>query len=135
MFSDKLTDSLLQICNARSLSYEAAAELCDISQRYFGDVVRKESSPTIAVLEKFCRAFDKTPNELLGYPHPDDLRFRIPKPVTSAYCFHLPEQLAIYPVCPQCKHILPKEYLNFCPNCGQSLSWDDYERAEITELT
>ena len=25
----------------------------------------------------------------------NDFRFRIPKPVTSAYCFHLPEHLAI----------------------------------------
>ncbi len=78
MFSDKLTDALLQICETKRLSYEAAAELCDISHRYFGDVIRKESSPTIAVLEKFCRAFDKAPNELLGYPHSNDLRFRIP---------------------------------------------------------
>lgn len=135
MFSDKLTDALLQICETKHLSYEAAAELCDISHRYFGDVIRKESSPTITVLEKFCRAFDKTPNELLGYPHSNDLRFRIPKPVTSAYCFHLPEYLAIYPVCPQCAHILSREYLDYCYYCGQALSWDHYEQAEITELT
>ena len=25
----------------------------------------------------------------------NDFRFRIPKPVTSAHCFHLPEHLAI----------------------------------------
>lgn len=119
MFSDKLTDSLLQICQARHLSYEAAAELCDISSRHFGDVVRKESSPTLTVFEKFCNAFDKTPNELLGYPHSDELRFRSPQPVTAAYCFHLPEHLAIYPVCPQCRCRLSREYQNYCSHCGQ----------------
>lgn len=68
MFSEKLSDSLLQLCETKHLSYEAASELCEISSRHFGDVVRREASPTISVLEKFCRAFDKTPNELLGYP-------------------------------------------------------------------
>lgn len=135
MFSDKLSASLLQLCEARQLSYEAASELCDISHRYFGDVVRKESSPTISVFEKFCQAFDKTPNELLGYPQPEELHFRIPKPVTSAYCFHLPEHLAIYPVCPQCQHLISREYQNYCNHCGQSLSWDDFEQAELIELT
>lgn len=122
MFSDKLTDSLLQICETRRLSYETAAELCDISSRYFGDVVRKESSPTIAVLEKFCKAFDKTPNELLGYPHSDELRFRLPMPVTLAYCFHLPEHIAIYPACPHCRHLIPRTFQNYCNHCGQALS-------------
>ena len=131
MFSDKLTDSLLQICQARHLSYEAAAELCDISSRHFGDVVRKESSPTLTVFEKFCNAFDKTPNELLGYPHSDELRFRSPQPVTAAYCFHLPEHLAIYPVCPQCRCRLSREYQNYCSHCGQALSWDHFDYAEI----
>lgn len=135
MFSDKLTDSLLQICESQHLSYETASELCDISTRHFGDVVRKESSPTIAVFEKFCKAFDKTPNELLGYPHSDELRFRIPRPITSAYCFHLPEHLAIYSVCPQCQHLILREFQNFCSHCGQALSWDSFEQVEITELT
>ena len=65
MFSDKLTDSLLQICQARHLSYEAAAELCDISSRHFGDVVRKESSPTLTV-KSFATHLIKRPTNCLA---------------------------------------------------------------------
>ena len=75
MFSDNLTASLLQICVAWHLSYEAAAEQCNISVRYFSDVIRKVSSPTLTVLEKFCNAFDMTPNDLLGFSSPESMRF------------------------------------------------------------
>ena len=67
MFSDRLTEALLSICKLRNLSYEAASELCDISPRHFGDIIRKDAAPTITVLEKICKAFHVTPNDLLGY--------------------------------------------------------------------
>ena len=57
MFSDRLTEALLSICELRNLSYEAASELCDISPRHFGDIIRKDAAPTITVLEKICKAF------------------------------------------------------------------------------
>ena len=73
MFSDRLTEALLSICKLRNLSYEAASELCDISPRHFGDIIRKDAAPTITVLEKMCAAFHVTPNDLLGYSGiPDD---------------------------------------------------------------
>ena len=73
MFSDRLTEALLSICELRNLSYEAASELCDISPRHFGDIIRKDAAPTITVLEKMCAAFHVTPNDLLGYSGiPDD---------------------------------------------------------------
>lgn len=135
MFSDKLTESLLQLCHTRKLSYETASELCDISSRYFGDVIRKKSLPTLEVFEKMCKAFDKTPNELLGYPAPAESPFRIPKAITKAYCFHLPEHLFISPVCPQCGHLIENEYQKHCCYCGQALSWDDFEHVQLIELT
>lgn len=60
----------------------------------------------------------------------------IPMPIEKAYCFHLPEHLAIYAACPRCGHMLLREYIDFCPNCGQALSWEDFdlEKIEITEL-
>lgn len=134
MFSDRLTDALLQICNAKNLSYEAAAELCDISPRYFGDVVRKESAPTITVLEKICKAFDVTPNELLGYPFPDDLRFRKSKPVISAHYTRSSELTVIYPVCPQCHLPIPREFQNYCCVCGQALAWDAFDPDDDSDL-
>jgi hypothetical protein len=31
-----------------------------------------------------------------------------------------------YHYCPSCSSQLEKEGLNFCPNCGQKLCWDNY---------
>ena len=66
MYSDRLTEALLSICELRNLSYEAASELCDISSRHFGDIIRKDAVPTITVVEKMCTAFGVTPNDLLA---------------------------------------------------------------------
>ena len=66
MFSKKLSSSVLSICDSGDLSYEAAAELCDLSSRYFGDIARGKTSPTVNTLEKLCNGLNRTPNELLG---------------------------------------------------------------------
>ena len=134
MFSDRLTEALLSICKLRNLSYEAASELCDISPRHFGDIIRKDAAPTITVLEKMCAAFHVTPNDLLGYSGiPDDEEKDIAE-VKEAYCFHLQNQVAVCPVCPKCHHLVAQDYQNYCGHCGQMLSWDDYEQVQITEL-
>ena len=67
MFSKKLSSSVLSICDSGDLSYEAAAELCDLSSRYFGDIARGKTSPTVNTLEKLCNGLNRTPNELLGF--------------------------------------------------------------------
>ena len=135
MFSDRLTEALLSICKLRNLSYEAASELCDISPRHFGDIIRKDAAPTITVLEKMCAAFHVTPNDLLGYRGiPDDEEKDIAE-VKEAYCFHLQNQVAVCPVCPKCHHLVAQDYQNYCGHCGQMLSWDDYEHVQIVELT
>ena len=135
MFSDRLTEALLSICKLRNLSYEAASELCDISPRHFGDIIRKDAAPTITVLEKMCAAFHVTPNDLLGYSGiPDDEEKDIAE-VKEAYCFHLQNHVAVCPVCPKCHHLVAQDYQNYCGHCGQMLSWDDYEHVQIVELT
>ena len=134
MFSDRLTEALLSICKLRNLSYEAASELCDISPRHFGDIIRKDAAPTITVLEKICAAFHVTPNDLLGYGnHQNEEKNGME--VKEAYCFHLQNQVAVCPVCPKCHHLVAKDYQNYCGHCGQKLSWDDYEHVQIVELT
>lgn len=65
MFLENLSDSIGRICAVRHLSYEAASELCGLSARYFGDIVRGRTGPTIQTLEKLCLGLDRTPNELL----------------------------------------------------------------------
>ena len=134
MFSDRLTEALLSICKLRNLSYEAASELCVISPRHFGDIIRKDAAPTITVLEKICAAFHVTPNDLLGYGnHQNEEKNGME--VKEAYCFHLQNQVAVCPVCPKCHHLVAQDYQNYCGHCGQMLSWDDYEHVQIVELT
>ena len=135
MFSDRLTEALLSICKLRNLSYEAASELCDISPRHFGDIIRKDAAPTITVLEKICAAFHVTPNDLLGYGnHQNEEKNGME--VKEAYCFHLQNNaVVICPVCPKCHHLVARDYQNYCGHCGQKLSWDDYEHVQIVELT
>ena len=57
MFSKKLSSSVLSICDSGDLSYEAAAELCDLSSRYFGDIARGK-----ALLQSFLRDFPGLPS-------------------------------------------------------------------------
>ena len=38
MFSDNLSDHILQILSSKELSYESAAELCDMSPRHLGNL-------------------------------------------------------------------------------------------------
>lgn len=47
MFWDNLSAALLRFCAARGLSYEEVAERCHISPRYFGEIARKHTSPTL----------------------------------------------------------------------------------------
>lgn len=83
MFLDNLSTSVLKLCDTRRLSYEAASERCDLSSRYFADIARGKTAPTILTLEKLCVGFDLTPNDLLI---PSELwremAFREPMPVT-----------------------------------------------------
>ena len=133
MFSDKLSASLLQLCETRHLSHEAAAQYCRLSSRQFCNLVQQESPPTMTDLESICQAFDVSPNELLGYPYPDDLRFRKSTAVISARLVRSSELIVIYPICPQCRLPISREFQRFCCSCGQALSWeafyldDDYE--------
>ena len=135
MYSDRLTEALLSICKLRNLSYEAASELCNISPRHFGDIIRKDAVPTITVLEKMCMAFGVTPNDLLGYGTQQTEEKKDVTEVKKAYCFHLQYKIAICPVCPRCHHLIARDYQNYCGHCGQMLSWDDYEHVQVTELT
>ena len=103
MFLDNLSTSVLKLCDTRRLSYEAASERCDLSSRYFADIARGKTAPTILTLEKLCVGFDLTPNDLLI---PSELwremAFREPMPVTHIRCFHFFHGLTGFPVCPQC---------------------------------
>lgn len=132
MFPDKLSSSLLQLCRTNGLSYESASERCGMSSRYFGRIIRKESAPSITVLENICTGFGKTPNELLVSAETDGAEGRdAAMAVASVRCFQTVHGLAAFPICPGCGCTLEREFQNYCDRCGQKLSWDDYRRLSI----
>lgn len=133
MFSAKLSASLLQLCETRRLSPEAAAQCCHLSSRRFCNLVHQESPPTMTDLESICQAFDVSPNELLGYPYSDDLRFRKCTAVISARLVRSSELNIIYPVCPQCHLPISREFQRFCSCCGQALSWEAFDSDDDSE--
>lgn len=134
MFLDHLSVSVLQLCGVRKLSYESAAEQCHLSSRYFGDIVRGKTSPTIRTLEKLCTGFELTPNDLLipssARQEPD---FREPMTVTPVYYVRYPYGRIAFPVCPRCGNIIEREYQAYCDRCGQRLNWKDFSEAKKEE--
>ncbi len=126
MFSDRLSVSLQKLCETRRLSPETAAQYCQLSFPRFCKLVHQESPPTMTDLEHICQAFDISPNELLGYPYLDDLRFRKSSAVISAHLARSSGLIVVYPVCPQCRLPISREFQGFCSSCGQALSWDTF---------
>ena len=132
MFLDNLSTSVLRLCDARKLSYEAASERCDLSSRYFGSIARGKTAPTILTLEKLCVGFALTPNDLL-MPSAiwKEISFRTPMPVMQIRCFHFFQGLTGFPVCPQCGRTMEREYQPYCDRCGQCLDWNAFSKATI----
>lgn len=132
MFLANLSASVLKLCDSRKLSYEAASEQCNLSARYFGDIARGKTAPTILTLEKLCMGFELTPNDLL-IPSEilRELAFRKSMPVTKIRCFCLTYGLTGFPVCPRCGRTMERESQSYCDRCGQCLDWKDFSKATI----
>lgn len=56
------------------------------------------------------------------------ISYRIPLPVTKVILY---SDDTTYPICPRCLISLEREYVSFCDRCGQKLSWDLLDHAEI----
>ena len=56
------------------------------------------------------------------------IRYRIPMEVT-----HVMEFLKknYYPVCPNCKKTIEREYMSFCDRCGQKLGWKRFDKTTV----
>ena len=132
MFSDNLSASVLQFCERHALSYEAAAERCSLSSRYFGDIARGKTVPSILTLEKLCRGFQLTPNDLLLTPRfQQELSYRDPMLVTQVRRLPAPGGHSVFPVCPRCDSSMERDYQPFCDRCGQMLLWTRFHRRAI----
>ena len=117
MFSDNLSDHILQILSSKELSYESAAELCDMSPRHLGNIVRRCTVPSVAMLEKICRGLNATPNGLLlpgptqSEPGPRPLRLLA---VQAVRCIN---GFICRPLCPGCEIRSEYEQPNRCALC------------------
>ncbi len=131
MFSKKLSTSILSICDSRELTYETASELCDLSPRYFVSIARGQTVPSVNTLEKLCVAFERSPNELLGFTtSKEELAFRMAAQVVHYRIYSLFHgDFTTFPVCPSCSGSVERKYQNFCFSCGQKLFWDFYHYA------
>ena len=56
--------------------------------------------------------------------------FRVPMRVTAVYRYSTGGN-ACYPLCPRCQTTLPREYQQYCDRCGQCLSWERFDEAEL----
>lgn len=133
MFSKKLSTSVLGICDCRKLSYETASELCNLSPRYFGSIARGQTVPSVNTLEKLCAAFERSPNELLGFSNSsDELSYRIAMQVRHFQRYPVfAASYTSFPVCPRCQCCLEREYQAFCDRCGQKLGWEFFHHAVL----
>ena len=132
MYLSCLSVSILKLCDARNLSYEKAAALCDLSSRFFGDIARGNVSPRILTLEKICNGFNLTPNELLLPDiEAEALQYRRPLRVIHIICYRAYSHNILYPLCPRCGVTLEREYQKYCDRCGQCLDWADLSKATI----
>lgn len=66
MLEKRLARNLLKIRQENKWSQETAAELCDISERYWGKLERGQAAATIVVLEKLERGLQVSAAELLS---------------------------------------------------------------------
>lgn len=62
------------------------------------------------------------------------LTYRIPMQVEDAVIRSYWRQDDIYYRCPRCQRILEREFLAFCPSCGQCLDWQSYRKAKRTRI-
>lgn len=132
MFLANLSTSVLRLCDSRKLSYEAASERCDLSSRYFADIARGKTAPTILTLEKLCAGFDLTPNDLLIPAEIwREIAFRRSMPVTQIRCSHIAYGMTGFPVCPRRGRTMEREYQPYCDRCGQCLDWRDFQKATV----
>lgn len=132
MFLDTLSATVLQLCTIYNWSYEVAAEYCGLSSRYFGDIVRRKTAPTIKTLEKLCTGFQLSPNDLLLNTIPiHELLYRFPMAVTERRGHYDWLGFSTFPVCPRCGNSFEREYQSFCDRCGQKLSWSQYPHAKL----
>lgn len=121
MFLDNLSYSILRLCDESDLSYGRAAERCDVSERYFGKIARRQTAPTVATLEKLCLGLNARPDELLLPENGNILTM-----ASRTVCLECKQGICEYPVCPDCGEVIERVGQKYCSSCGQQLEWGEF---------
>lgn len=126
MFSKNLSAALLRIIDEREMTQEDLAEICDLSPRFIGNIIRGHSSMRLDTFEKLCSGLDVTPDQILiPDKHPTDCA------ATQVTHVLYNENTGGYPICPVCKRTIEREYQSFCERCGTRLGWKDFKTAKV----
>lgn len=123
MFLEKLADSLLIIAEKYNLTYEQIAERCNLSARYVGKIIRRESSPTMKTFEQICIGLGITPDEILQISKVAFRKNIMAYRISNIDNFILSDDLFYSPICPKCNNTIEKEFQNYCESCGHKLDW------------
>lgn len=62
------------------------------------------------------------------FQRPSARSYRVPMPVREALSFFNGD---IYPLCPQCRETIDRDYQRYCDRCGQRLNWKKYREARM----
>ena len=135
MFLDNLSIAVLRACEKQNLTYEAAAEKCNVSPEYIGRLVRKKYVPRLGTLEKLCKGLGLSPNALLIPPELHQTAAKQePMPITVILCHESKGKIHSVPVCPACGGALEWQKYTVCQKCQQRLDWSRLEDATIVFL-
>ena len=58
------------------------------------------------------------------------MTYRVPMMVKNAIVFKRWPEDDIYYRCPRCQKLLEREFMDYCPCCGQCLDWREYRKAK-----
>ena len=56
------------------------------------------------------------------------MTYRVPMMVKNAIVFERWPEDDIYYRCPRCQQLLEREFISYCPCCGQCLDWNGYRK-------
>ncbi len=131
MFSKNLSAALLKIIDEKNITQEDLAEICDLSPRFIGNIIRGHSSMRLDTFEKICSGLEVTPDEILIPKNSPPVSAINTKQVTQV--FYLNDSVGGFPICPNCKRTIEHEFQSFCDRCGQRLGWKEFKSAEVVD--
>ena len=133
MFSKALSTVLLREMNKRDITQEELAEICSLSKRFMGDIVRGHAVPRLDSFEKICAGLEVSPEDLLVDKKSRYTNKLTAMQVTHIKCIQQVNTKEYFPICPSCQITLERDYQAYCDRCGQKLSWKNYSKAKIIE--